>query len=223
MVTATNTRAPTGMTYDSLVQDIKDYLERGSVNDEKVLRQIPRLINRAERSIADRLKIQGYQYVLTSSTAAGVAVIAKPDGWRNTISINIGTGTGNNTRRTLRARSYEYLRAVYPNDTQLGMPTFYADYDQQHWLFGPAPAADYPFEAVIWRLPDLLGETNQQNYLTQYVPNLLLYSVLTGMEPFLRNDSRMPMWKSMCEDEFKSVAAQDLMKVSDRAQVRTTS
>lgn len=222
-MTTVATPAPTGMTYSSLVQDVKDYLERGSLNDEKVIRQIPRLINRAERSIADRLKIQGYQYVLTSTTETGNPVIAKPDGWRNTISINVGTGTDGNARRTLRARSYEYLRSIYPNDTQVGSPLYYADYDQQHWLIGPSPNGDYPFEAVIWRLPDLLGETNQQNYLTQYVPNLLLYSVLTGMEPFLRNDSRMPLWKSMVEDEFKNVNTQDLMKMSDRAQVRTTS
>ena len=222
MATTTTTLAPTGMTFDSLVQDVKDYLERGNLNDAKVIRQIPRLINRAERSIADRLKIQGYQYVLTSTTAAGVPVIAKPDGWRNTISINIGTGTGNNTRRTLRARSYEYLRGLYPNDTQVGLPQFYADYDQQHWIIGPSPASNYPFEAVIWRLPDLLGQTNQQNYLTQYVPNLLLYMTLTGMEPFVRNDNRMALWKSLCEDEFKNVGTQDLIKMSDRAQVRTT-
>ena len=208
-MTTVDTTAPTAMTFNSLVQDIKDYLERGSVTDERVLRQIPRIINRTERSLADRLKIQGYQYVLTSATTAGQPVIAKPDGWRNTVSINIGTGAGSNTRKTLRARSYEYLRSVYPNDTQLGAPVFYADYDQQHWIIGPSPAANYPFEALVWRLPDLLGQTNQQNYLTQYVPNLLLWSVLTGMEPFLRNDSRMPLWKALCDDEFKAVNAQE--------------
>lgn len=218
-----STTAPTGMTYDSLVQDIKDYLERGSLNDEKVIRQIPRIINNAERSLADRLKIQGYRYVLTSTATAGNPVIAKPDNWRNTVSINIGTGTGSNTRRTLRARSYEYLRSCYPNDTQLGLPQFYADYDQNHWIVAPSPQSNYPFEAIVYRLPDLLGETNQQNYLTQYTPNLLLYSCLTSMEPFLRNDSRMALWKSMREDEFNSVSAQDIMKMSDRAQIRTTS
>jgi hypothetical protein len=217
------TLAPTGMTYDSLVQDIKDYLERGTLNDEKVIRQIPRIINNAERSLADRLKIQGYRYVLTSATTTGNPVIAKPDNWRNTVSINIGTGSGSNTRRTLRTRSYEYLRSCYPNDTQLGLPQFYADYDQNHWIIAPSPQTNYPFEAIVYRLPDLLGETNQQNYLTQYTPNLLLYSCLTAMEPFLRNDSRMPLWKSMREDEFNSVNTQDLMKMSDRAQIRTTS
>jgi hypothetical protein len=216
------TPSPTGTTFDSLVQDIKDYLERGSLNDDKVIRQIPRVINRAERSIADRLKIQGYQYVLTSWTTQGEPVIAKPDGWRNTISINIGTNTDGNTRRTLRARSYEYLRSVYPNDTQVGSPIFYADYNQEHWLIGPSPAGRYPFEAVIWRLPDLLGSSNQQNYLTQYVPNLLLYSALVGLEPFLRNDNRVMLWKGFVEDEFKAVTAQDMIKMSDRAQVRTT-
>jgi hypothetical protein len=217
------TLAPTGMTFTSLVQDIKDFLQRGSVQDSTVLRQIPYTINRAERSIADKLKIQGYRYVLTSKMATGNAVIAKPDGWRNTVSINFGLGAQGNNRRTLRARSYEYIRGVYPNDTAYDAPVFYTDYDQNHWFVGPTPDSDYPFEAIVYRLPDLLGEGNQQNYLTQYLPNMLLYECLKAMEPFVRNDSRMPLWKSMADDEFKNANMQDIAKITDRAQMRSTS
>jgi hypothetical protein len=215
--------APTGMTFNSLVQDIKDYLSRGNTQDETVRRQIPYVINRAERSLADKLKIQGYRYVLTSKFSTANAVVAKPDGWRNTVSINFGLGAQGNNRRTLRARSYEYIRGVYPNDTALDAPVFYTDYDQNHWFVGPTPDNDYPFEAIVYRLPDLLGESNQQNYLTQYVPAMLLYECLKAMSPFVRNDDRMPLWKSMADDEFANVNTQDIMKASDRAQIRSTS
>jgi hypothetical protein len=215
--------APTGMTYDSLVQDLKDYVERGQAGDTTVRRQIPYLINRAERSCADKLKIQGYRYVLTGTMEAAQNVIAKPDGWRNTVSINFGLGSEGNTRRTLRARSYEYVRAIYPDDSNLDAPVFYADYDQQHWIVGPTPDDDYPFEANVYRLPDLLGEANQQNYLTQFTPALLLYECLKAMEPFIRNDARLAVWKGLADDEINNVNTQDLMKVSDRAQIRMTS
>lgn len=208
------------MTYDSLVQDIKDYLERGNATDTTVVRQIPRVINNSERSLADKLKIQGYREVLTSNVVLQNPTVAKPQGWRNTVSINIGTGTLGNNRTTLRARSYDYLRMVYPNDTEFGVPAFYSDYDFNHWLLAPVPDSAYAFEATIYRLPDLLSSDNQQNYLTQFTPFLLLYECLTAMEPFLRNDSRMPVWINRRDEQLSAINTQELQKVVDRAQSR---
>lgn len=219
-MTANNSPAA-AMTYDSLVQDIKDYLERGNTSDETVLRQIPRIINNSERTLADKLKIQGYQDVVTSTMQTGVNVIDKPQGWRNTLSINIGTGTGFNNRVTLRVRSYAYLRIIAPNDTSYGQPQWYADYDFNHWIVAPTPSDAFPFEAIVYRLPDLLSSSNQQNYLTKFTPFLLLYECLTAMEPFLRNDSRMGLWKSLRDEQFANINGQELQKVVDRALLRT--
>jgi len=219
-VTANNSPAA-AMTYNSLVQDIKAYLERGNTSDETVLRQIPIIINNCERSLADKMKIQGYRDVITSTMQEQVNVIDKPQGWRSTVSINIGTGVGNNSRVTLRVRSYEYLRIIAPNDTSYGQPQWYSDYDFNHWIVAPTPDNNYPFEAIVYRLPDLLSSSNQQNYLTQFTPFLLLYECLTAMEPFLRNDSRMGLWKSMRDEQFANINTQEMQKVVDRAVLRT--
>lgn len=210
------------MTYDSLVDDIKSYLERGDVGDETVLRQIPRVISNTERLLADKLKITGYQAPLVNAMQTGVPVIRKPTNWRSTVSINFGTGTSNNTRNILRARSYEYIRAVYPNDTEYGVPEFYCDYDLNNWFVQPTPADDYPFEAMCYMLPALLDSTNQENYLTKFAPFLLLYSCLSAMEPFLRNDSRLPVWKALADENFDAINLEDLRRMVDRAQVRQT-
>jgi hypothetical protein len=210
------------MTYDSLVQDIKDYLERGDANDATVLRQIPRIINNTERTLADMLKILGYLGAYTSTMQTGVPVIAKPQNWRATVSINFGDGEDRNRRTTLRPRSVEYLRAIYPTDTEVGAPIFYADYTLENWLVGPSPSDDYPFEAMIYQLPDLLSAENQQNYLTKYAPFLLLYSCLAAMEPFLINDSRLAVWKQLAKENFDAINAEDLRRMVDRGQLRST-
>lgn len=210
------------MTYDSLHQDLEDYLERGDANDETVLRQIPRVITRTQIGLANRLKIQGYLDVFTSTMQATQPVIAKPASWQSTVSINYGRGEGQNERYTLRARAYEYIRALYPNDASLGAPEFYCDYDLEHWLVGPTPADAYPFEAVVYRLPDLLDSSNQQNYLTKKAPDLLLYSCLVALEPFLRNDSRLAMWKQLAQENFEAINVEDLRRSVDRGQVRST-
>ncbi len=210
------------MTYDTLVQDIKDTIERGDASDETVLRQIPRVINNTERLLADRLKITGYIASLTSEMQTDVAVITKPTNWRSTVSINYGTGTNNNTRKTLQVRSYEYIRGIYPNDTVTGQPEYYCDYDLNHWFVQPTPADNYPFQAMVYIMPPLLDSSNQENYLTKFAPFLLLYSCLKGMEAFLRNDSRIPVWETLAEQNFEAINAEDLRRMVDRAQTRTT-
>ena len=92
-----------------------------------------------------------------------------------------------------------------------------------HRILPDDPSFSPAFEANVYRLPDLLGEANQQNYLTQFTPALLLYECLKAMEPFIRNDARLAVWKGLADDEINNVNTQDLMKVSDRAQIRMTS
>jgi hypothetical protein len=213
---------PTAMTYDSLKQSIINYTEVGSTNTT-FTDELPRIINRAERSICDKLKIQGYRDVVTSKMTAQQPVIAKPQGWRATVSINFGISNSGNVRQTLRNRAYEYLRRIYPNDSQYDAPVLYADYNEENWIVAPTPDQAYPFEAIIYRLPGLLSESNQSNFLTDLIPNYLLYKCLVATEPFLKNDSRLPTWQQLLADEEGSVTQQDIMKMMDRALRRTTS
>ena len=92
---------PAQMTFTSLLEDARRYLERGGPTDPIVYDQLPRLVTLAERRIARELKIQGFLAAVTTTLQSGVAVYQKPDLWRDTISMNYGTGTGNNTRNFL--------------------------------------------------------------------------------------------------------------------------
>lgn len=83
---------PVAMTYASLLVDLRRYLERGNVTDTEVYAQLPSLINLAERRCAQELKIQGFTQVVTSAFDVANPVVAKPNRWRETISINYGTG-----------------------------------------------------------------------------------------------------------------------------------
>ena len=91
------------MTFTTLQEDIRRYLERGATyaSDPVVYEQIPRLINLAERRISRELKIQGFINVVTGTLTVGQSVYSKPDRWRDTVSINIGTGNQNNTRKVI--------------------------------------------------------------------------------------------------------------------------
>ena len=212
----------TTKTFDTQKQDVQRYLERGATlaSDAVVYEQIPRLINLAERRIARELKVQGFIAVVTDTMVPGQSVYAKPDRWRDTVSINAGTGATLADRKFIFSRAYEYLRSYWPNESETGTPVFYADYDYTHWLIAPTPDQAYPFEVLYYELPPLLDETTQTNWLTDYAPQLLLYGALLEATPFLKNDERIATWQGYYDRAAAMLNGEDLAKILDRSATR---
>lgn len=212
---------PTNTTFTTLKRDVTNYLERGSspVTDQDVYAQIPRLVNLAERNIMQSLTLLGTLEVLVNSAglAAGVSVIAKPDRWRQTASMWFGAGSDNNTRTPLYARAYEWCRSYWPDATQTGTPLYYADYGYQKVLIVPTPDATYPLEWNAYLQPEYLSESNQENFFSQYVPVLLLYETLLASAPYLKDDSRIPVWESRRDFQLATLDRQELGRILDRA------
>jgi hypothetical protein len=210
---------PTTMTFASLKEDMRRYLERGFTlaSDEIVYEQLPRLINLAERRIARELKVEGLINVLTGTFSPGLAVYPKPDRWRQTVSFNYGTGTNNDTYTQIYPRSYEYIRSYWPDRSQTSAPQFYADYDYENWIVSPTPDAAYPFEVLVYQLLPLLDDSNQTNWLTEYAPQLLLYASLLEATPFLKNDERIGIWQQMYDRAAQALNGEDLKHILDRS------
>lgn len=204
------------MTYTSLLEDTRRYLERGftAESDPIVYEQLPRLITLAERRIARELKIQGFIRAVTTPLVVGQSVYMKPDRWRDTVSMTVDN-------QPIFARSYEYLRNYWPDETQTGTPEFYADYDYQHWLITPTPDTAADLEILYYEQPRFLGEDYQTNWLTEYAPEALLYAVLLEASPFLKNDERIGTWQSMYDRTAQSLNGQDLARILDRAAKRS--
>lgn len=213
---------PTAMTYNSLLNDMRAYLERGATlaTDPTVYEQLPSLINLAERRLARELKIQGTVTVMTGTFTAGTSVYAKPNRWRETVSMNCSTTAGGNTRREIFPRSYEYCRSYWPNDTQTGTPRFYADYDYSNWLIIPTPSADLSFEVLFYEQPAYLDETNQTNWWTEYAPNALLYAALLEAAPFLKNTEAIQTWEGFYNRAIASLNGEDMRQIVDRGIIR---
>jgi hypothetical protein len=208
------------MTFASLQVDLRRYLERGFTlaDDPYVYEQLPRLINMAERRIARDLKIQGFIVAVTTPLSVGVSTYAKPNRWRETISMTTKDG---NTVTPVYTRSYEYCRSYWPDDTQTGQPQFYADYDYTHWLLVPTPNDTYDLEVLYYELPVLLDDATQTNWLTDYAPNLLLYGALLEATPFLKNDDRIVTWQNFYQSAANALNTEDLKKILDRDATRT--
>lgn len=212
----------TAMTYTSLLNDLRNYLERGATfaTDPSVYLQLPSLIGLAERRLARELKIQGTVTVVSSTMTVGEPTYPKPDRWRETVSIRVGTGAAYNTTQEVFPRAYEYMRQYWPNQTLTGTPRFYADYDYSHWFFAPTPNTAFPYEIIYYELPPLLGEDLQTNWFTEYAPNALLYASLLEAAPFLKNEEIIPIWQGFYDRSIAALNGEDIRQIADRGIVR---
>lgn len=204
------------MTYDSLLVDVRRYLERGFTqeSDQIVYDQLPRLVTLGERRIARELKIEGFIRAVTTPLQPGVPVYMKPDRWRDTVSMTVDN-------QPIFARSYEYCRSYWPNEASTGTPEFYADYDYQHWLLVPTPATAQSLEILYYEQPRFLGDDFQTNWLTEYAPDLLLYATLLEATPFLKNDDRIQTWQGMYDRAAQALNGEDLKRIMDRSANRS--
>lgn len=204
------------MTYSSLLEDVRRYLERGftAESDQIVYEQLPRLITLGERRISRELKIQGFIRAVTTPLQTGVATYRKPDRWRDTVSMTVNGSP-------IFARAYEYCRNYWPDEAETAAPQFYADYDYNHWLITPTPAAASTLEVMYYEQPRFLGEDFQTNWLTEYAPDLLLYATLLEATPFLKKDERIGTWQQMYDRAAQALNGEDLKRIMDRSAQRT--
>jgi hypothetical protein len=204
------------MTYNSLLEDVRRYLERGftSESDSIVYDQLPRLITLGERRISRELKVQGFIRAVQTTLIPGVSIYDKPDRWRGTISMESGG-------KILFDRAYELLRAYWPDPSATAAPEFYADYDYHHWLIAPTPDNTQVVDILYYEQPKFLGDEYQTNWITEYAPDVLLYATMLEASPFLKNDDRVQVWQAMYDRAAQAIDGEDLKRILDRSSNRT--
>lgn len=201
------------MTYDNLVTDIAQYLER---TDAATLAKIPTFIGLTEQKIATQLKILGNLTVQASTFIQGANIIDKPARWHKTVSFNI---TVAGRRRPVLLRAYEYLREYWPDPTQEDVPKFFADYDYTHWMIAPTPDAAYNFEILYYERIQPLDSSNQTNWFTTYAPQALLYGSLVEASMFLKNYDKAGAYGQQFEAIMQTMVVENKLRIADRQAV----
>jgi hypothetical protein len=193
------------MTYDSLVQNIIDYMER---DDADFIAQIPNLIALAESSIAAELKTYMQLIVVETNLATNQTILNKPARWRKTVSMKVNG-------QPVLLRSQDYV-SQYLSESSGGKPTYYADYDYSNWNFAPAPDMAYPVEIIYYAEIQPLDANNQQNLWTAIAPQAMLYGTLLQAQGYLKALDKLQMWKGYYTDALAALKKEDNSRRVDR-------
>ncbi len=193
------------MTYDNLVQDVINYMER---DDAQFVAQIPNLIGLAESAIAAELKTLLQLNVVSTTLAENQVVLNKPSRWRKTISLKING-------KPLLIRSQDYV-AQYQSESDPGIPEYYAEYDYSNWAFAPYPDQEYPLEIIYYSLITPLDTNNQQNLFTAECPQAMLFGTLLQAQGYLKAMDKLPIWKQYYTESLAALKKEDSSRRIDR-------
>ena len=193
------------MTYDSLVLNVQQYMER---NDPDFIAQIPNLIALAESSIAAELKTYMQLIVVETNLAENQTVLNKPARWRKTVSMKVNG-------MPVLMRSQDYI-AQYLSESDNGTPIYYAEYDYNNWNFAPAPDQNYPVEIIYYAEIQPLDQVNQQNLWTAIAPQAMLYGTLLQAQGYLKALDKLQMWKGYYTDALAALKKEDNSRRIDR-------
>ena len=193
------------MTYDNLVTDIINYMER---DDAEFVAQIPALIGLAESAIAAELKTLLQLIVVETNILAAQDILEKPTRWRKTVSMKVNG-------KPILIRSQDYV-AQYQSESDPGQPKYYAEYDYNNWAIAPVPDASYPVEIIYYSLVQPLDTANQTNLFTQQCPQAMLFGTLLQAQGYLKALDKLPIWKTYYIDSLSALKKEDNSRRIDR-------
>ena len=179
-------------TYTQLNQDLQDWMED---DDLEFTGSIERLINLAELRVVKDLDLSIFHSNDTVATTATNDTVLRPTGSPNpfivvqSVFYNVGT-----ERTFLELRSTDFVRDFQvPGVT--GPPKYYAEFSETEWTLAPVPDAIYSLVCRGIARPTPLSGTNDTNWLSDNVDDLLFSAAKAESEGFLKADDRIDIWK----------------------------
>ena len=129
------------MNYTQLVAEIQDYTENQFTTDV-----VNTFITQAEQRIYNAVQLPALRKNVTGTTTSGNKYLAMPSNWLATFSLAVINS--DNEYNYLLNKDVNFIRQSFPDTDSdfYGEPQHYAVFDQNTFILGPTPDANYSME-----------------------------------------------------------------------------
>jgi hypothetical protein len=183
-------------TYSELQSALASWLDRADLTA-----RIPEFISIAESRISRKLRIREQETDSDVTLVAGTRTAALPTGFKEVKRVYLNT---NPVQPLSYIAPSDYWTRYMSVDT--GRPVVFT-VEGSNLVFGPIP--DTAYTAKVLHVKELSALSASAHGTFTSNPDLYLYGALTAAEPFLKNDKRVPMWKSLFEEILNELMVQD--------------
>jgi hypothetical protein len=181
------------MNYSELLTNVRNYTEVGSeVLSDSI---IDVFIVNTENKVQKQLDLDAFRKFATSSFTVGSPFITLPDDFDLERGVQI-VDTATNDRTWLEQRDTTFIDEYNVDRTNnTGKPRYYANWDQNTFIFAPTPDAAYTIELWYNKTPDRLSSTNTTTWLSTNAPEILIYGVIAEAFSYLKNPTFVQLYE----------------------------
>jgi hypothetical protein len=185
------------MNYAQLFETIKGYVENDFPNTSWTdstgsgtvtltsTEQINTFIQQAEQRIFNTVQLLDLRKNVTGNVTSGNKYLSVPTDWLANFSLAVIDGDGN--YEYLLNKDVNFIRQAYPNPNDTGLPYCYAYFDENSYILGPTPDANYAVELHYFYYPTSIV-TAGTSWLGDNFDSALLYGALLEAYTFMKGE-----------------------------------
>ena len=170
------------MNYTQLVNEIQSYTENQFQTDD-----INTFIQQAEQRIYNAVQLPALRKNVTGTATTGNKYLAMPSDWLATFSLAVINA--DNEYLYLLNKDVNFIRQSFP-DTDSAFyaePQYYAVFDQNTFILGPTPDANYAMELHYFYYPESIV-TAGTTWLGNNFSSTLLYGSLLEAYTYMKGE-----------------------------------
>jgi hypothetical protein len=179
------------MNYTQLTAAIKGYAENDFPNTVGAFTsadQIATFVKMAEQRIYNMVQLPALRKNVTGTMTSGNKYLACPSDWLSTFSLAVINSA--NEYNYLLNKDVNFIRAAYPDTDAAfyGEPEYYGQFDQNTFILGPTPDANYAVELHYFYYPESIVDAGT-SWLGDNFDSVLLYGALLEAAAFMKSDA----------------------------------
>ena len=184
------------MNYSTLFQTIQAYAENNfpdtvvstttaTTTSFLTKDQVDTFIRQAEQRIYNSVNLPVMRDNVTGNCTSGNRFLSTPIDWLSTFSLARINADG--SYDYLLNKDVEFIRESFPTPATTGAPTYYAIFDENTFILGPTPDADYTMELLYYAYPASIV-TSGTTWLGNNFDSALLYGSLLEAYAFMKGE-----------------------------------
>jgi len=175
-------------TFTTLKTAIQDYLES---TETTFVTNLPLIITQAEERILRTVQLPDFRKNVTGTMSQGNPYLTMPSDFLASYSLAID----NSGYEYLVFKDVNFMREAYPVEATENVPKYYSIFDEDTFILGPTPNANFATELhYLYEPESITASSGGTSWLGTNAENALLYGCLVEGYTFLKGDGELLQW-----------------------------
>jgi len=170
-------------TFTTLKTAIQDYTEN---SETTFVNNLSNFISDTEEKILKTVNLPVFRKNVSGTMTSGNSYLSAPSDFLTPFSLALD----NSGYEYLMFKEVNFIREAYPVSSTTGVPKYYALFDDDSFILGPTPNANFTVELhYVYRPTSITTSADGTSWLGTNAPDALLYGSLVQAYSFMKGEA----------------------------------